>query len=264
MTSDEGRPRDGILKLQRLSKSFGGLKAVMDFSMSLEEGEIKGLIGPNGAGKSTVFNLVSGLYRADAGRVVFNGEDITNRSPDQIVKRGIARTFQIVKVLEDTSVLETMKTAFFLVSGYNAMDALLQTKRYRRQEKSLEEQAITYLELLGVDHLRHQKVNELPYGLQRKVSIARSLTLSPKILLLDEPMGGLNHAEKEELMEIILRLQEKFGLSIILVEHDMKVIMDICESIVVMNQGAVIAEGNSKEIRNNLQVIEAYLGTSNK
>ena len=263
MDAHEDLPPAGkaVLEIKDLNKSFGGLRAVWHFDLSLREGEIKGLIGPNGAGKSTVFNLVSGVYKPDGGCVTFLNEDITNRSPDQVAGRGIARTFQTVKVLADVTVLDTMKTACFLVTHYNALDALFQTGRYRRQEQELEEKALSYLRLLGIDHLYDQRVSELAYGIQRKVSIARSLTLSPRVLLLDEPMCGLNHTEKDELIETVLRLKDAFGLSIILVEHDMKVIMGICESVVVMNQGTVIAEGSGLEIRKNPEVIEAYLGT---
>ncbi len=263
MTGDQSLPVKGqaILQISRLCKNFGGLRAVHNFSLSLGRGELKGLIGPNGAGKSTVFNLVSGLYKPNAGQVSLGGEDITGLTPDRIVKRGMARTFQTVKVLENTSVLETLKTAFFLRAGYNALDALFLTGRYRRREKELEEGALEYLALLGVDHLKDKIVTELAYGLQRKVSIARALVLSPKVVLLDEPMCGLNNIEKDELTQIVVRLREEFGLSIILVEHDMKVIMNLCDSIVVMNQGEVIVEGTSEEIRHNPQVIEAYLGS---
>ena len=250
-----------ILQVKKLDKNFGGLKAVQEFDLDLRQGEIKGLIGPNGAGKSTVFNMISGLHKPNAGTVLFQNEDITGRSPDQIAKRGIARTFQIVKLLQGISVIETMKTAFFLSAGHTVFDALFQTRRYQRREKWMEEQALAYLALLGVDHLKNHKTNELSYGLQRKVSIARTLTLSPSVLLLDEPTCGLNHAEKDELIESILHIKDKFELSIILVEHDMQVIMNICDSILVMNQGTAIAEGTSNEIRNNPHVIEAYLGT---
>lgn len=251
-----------ILQLIKLKKYFGGLKAVSDFSMNLRSGELKGLIGPNGAGKSTVFNLISGLHRLTDGRVLLENEDITGRKPDYIAGRKVARTFQTVKLLANHSVLETMMTAFFPVYDYNVLSAILRTRRYRRQEQELEQQALHYLAKLGVDHLKDEYSDELPYGLQRKVSIAAALCLNPRVLLLDEPMAGLTHPEKSELSDILLKLREELHLSIILVEHDMKVIMNLCDSIAVMNNGGLIAEGSSEEIRSNPEVIRAYLGKS--
>jgi branched-chain amino acid transport system ATP-binding protein len=171
--------------------------------------------------------------------------------------------FQTVKLLANRSVLETMMTALFRSYHYNVLNAILQTRRYRQQEKDLERQAIRYLAMLGVDHLKDEYGDELPYGLQRKVSIAAALCLDPRVLLLDEPMAGLTHPEKTELSDIVLKLREEFQLSIVLVEHDMKVIMNLCDSIAVMNNGTLIAEGSSEEIRNNPEVIRAYLGKSN-
>ena len=252
-----------ILQLIGLEKYFGGLKAVTDFSLKLRLGELKGLIGPNGAGKSTVFNLISGLHKPTGGQVLLDGQDITGRRPDFIAGRKIARTFQTVKLLVNRSVLETMMTAFFAAYRYNALSAILQTRRYRQQENELEQQALQYLAKLGVDHLKDEYSDELPYGLQRKVSIAAALCLSPRVLLLDEPMAGLTHPEKAELSDIVLKLRQDLQLSIILVEHDMKVIMNLCDSIAVMNNGKLIAEGSSEEIRHDPEVIRAYLGKSN-
>jgi branched-chain amino acid transport system ATP-binding protein len=252
-----------ILQLVKLNKYFGGLKAVSGFSMNLKSGELKGLIGPNGAGKSTVFNLISGLHKPTDGRVLLDSEDITGRRPDFIADRKVARTFQTVKLLANRSVLETMMTAFFAAYRYNAFSAILQTRRYRQQEKELEGLALQYLAKLGVDHLKDEYSDELPYGLQRKVSIAAALCLSPRVLLLDEPMAGLTHPEKAELSDIVLKLRQDLQLSIILVEHDMKVIMNLCDSIAAMNNGKLIAEGSSEEIRNHPEVVRAYLGKSN-
>ena len=254
-------PRETILEVKDLSKNFGGLQAVSGLNFSLAKGELKGLIGPNGAGKSTAFNLISGLYRPTRGRITLDGHDITGLKPDRIVRQGLARTFQTVKLLIGRTVLETMLTALFLESGYNALDAVLGTKRYYAREQELRDRAIHYLELLGVAHLKDQPGTELAYGLQRKVSIAMALCLSPRILLLDEPMAGLTHSEKDDLMNIIRKLRQDYHLSIILVEHDMKVIMNLCESILVMNQGLLIAQGAAEEIRRNPLVIEAYIGT---
>ena len=253
--------KEPILKLQGLSKRFGGLTAVSDFSLTLGRGELKGLIGPNGAGKSTLFHLISGLHKPTQGRILLEDTDVTGQTPDKLVAHGIARTFQTVKLLENSSVLETMRTAFFLSYRYKPWDLFFQTRRYRRQEQDFQEKAYEYLSLLGVQDLMDMNGNELSYGLQRKVSIAMTLCLNPKILLLDEPMAGLTHTEKNELIETVLQLKERYALSIILVEHDMKVIMNLCETIAVMNQGKLLAEGTGSEIRHNTQVVEAYLGT---
>jgi len=257
-----GNNNANTLQLIELKKYFGGLKAVSDFSMNLRSGELKGLIGPNGAGKSTVFNLISGLHKPTGGRILLDGEDITGRRPDFIAVKRVARTFQTVKLLANRSVLETMMTAFFAAYDYNVLSAILQTRRYRWQEKELEQQALQYLAKLGVAHLKDEYSDELPYGLQRKVSIAAALCLSPRVLLLDEPMAGLTHPEKAELSDIVLKLRQDLQLSIILVEHDMKVIMNLCDSIAVMNNGKLIAEGSSEEIRNHPEVVRAYLGKS--
>jgi branched-chain amino acid transport system ATP-binding protein len=251
-----------ILQLEGLGKNFGGLHAVADFSLSLTRGELKGLIGPNGAGKSTVFNLISGLYKPNRGRVFLEGADITGRRPDLIARQGLARTFQTVKLLAGKSVLETMLTAFFMDYRYNILDTIFQTGRYRQQEAALRQKAVLLLGKLGIDRLQDEISNELPYGLQRKVSIAAALCLNPKVLLLDEPMAGLMSSEKDELIEIILRLKDELNISIVIVEHDMRVIMNLCDSIAVMNDGRLIAEGSAEEIRGNPDVVEAYLGKS--
>lgn len=255
---------NGILQLEGLSKNFGGLQAVSAFRLSLNRGGLKGLIGPNGAGKSTVFNLISGLYKPNSGRIIMAGEDITGQRPDLIVRKGLARTFQTVKLLVGKSVLETMMTAFFLNYQYNIIATIFQTERYRQQEESLQQRAVSLLAKLGIDHLKDEISDELPYGLQRKVSIAGALCLNPKVLLLDEPMAGLTSSEKDELIEIILRLKDELGISIIIVEHDMRVIINLCDSIVVMNNGRLIAEGTAEEIRSNRDVVEAYLGKSSE
>jgi branched-chain amino acid transport system ATP-binding protein len=251
-----------ILQIEGLGKNFGGLRAVDAFKLSLARSELKGLIGPNGAGKSTVFNLISGLYRPNNGRIFLEGEEITGRRPDFIARLGLARTFQTVKLLAGKSVLETMLTAFFMEYRYNVLDSIFQTIRYRQQEASLRKEAVHLLTKLGIDHLQDEISNELSYGLQRKVSIAAALCLNPKVLLLDEPMAGLMSSEKDELAEIILRLKAEFNISIVIVEHDMRIIMNLCDSIAVMNDGRLIAEGTPEEIRRNQDVIEAYLGKS--
>ena len=262
MGKDQTPSPETMLQVEGLSKNFGGLRAVDQVSFKLAPGELKGLIGPNGAGKSTIFNLISGLHPPTEGKILLRGRDLSGKKPDKIVKAGLARTFQTVKLLEGRTVLETMLTAFFMSAGYNLLDAILHTGRYYRRERELREKAVEYLSLLGVDQYKDNAGGELAYGIQRKVSIAMTLCLSPRIVLLDEPMAGLTHSEKDDLMEAILRLRETFDLSLILVEHDMKVIMNLCESIMVMNQGRLIAEGTAAQIRRNPEVVEAYLGTA--
>ncbi|MFH1139962.1 MAG: ABC transporter ATP-binding protein [Pseudomonadota bacterium] len=258
-SSTESQP---LLQVEGLSKNFGGLRAVDQASFRLGPGELKGLIGPNGAGKSTIFNLISGLHPPTEGRILFQGQNLAGQRPDRIVRAGIARTFQTVKLLESRTVLENMLTAFFMSAGYNLLDSILHTRRYHRREKEMKEKAMEYLGFFGVQQYRGLPGGELAYGLQRKVSLAMALCLSPRVLLLDEPMAGLTHSEKDDLMEAILRVKKTFGLSLILVEHDMKVIMRLCESIMVMNQGRLIAEGDAAAIRRNPEVVEAYLGAS--
>ena len=256
--------RDGrqILRIDALNKSFGGLQAVLDFSLSLEKGGLKGLIGPNGAGKTTVFHLITGFHKPDSGKVTFKGIDITGQSPDRVTKLGISRTFQKIRMLENIKVIDAMKTAFYLRKPYNVLDVLLQTPKYSREERQLEEKSLELLDFFDIAHMANEMGNDLAYGLQRRVSIARALALSPELLLLDEPTAGLNPAETDEIVEILVKIKRQFELSIILVEHDMRVIMGkgICDSIIVMNQGAVITEGTCEEIQEDERVIEAYLG----
>jgi len=258
-TQRDGQP---ILKIDGLNKHFGGLYAVADFSLCLEKGELKGLIGPNGAGKTTVFHLITGYYKPDSGKVVYNGIDITGQSPDRVTKLGIARTFQRIRMLENIKVIDAMKTAFYLQKPYNVFDMLFQTPKYSRKERQLEEKALEYLDFFGIAHLAQEMGNDLAYGLQRRVSIARALALKPDLLLLDEPTSGLNTSETDQIVELFVKIKEEFDLSIILVEHDMRVIMGkgICDRVVVINQGAVITEGTCEEVQRDDRVIEAYLG----
>jgi len=249
-----------ILEIKHLTKVFGGLTAVKDFSMSLKRGELKGLIGPNGAGKTTIFNLISGYYRPTSGSIIFKGEDITKQFPDKRVNQGIARTFQQIKMGESTTVLDEIKMAFFKEMEYTFLDIFFQTQRFITEEARIESQALDLLELLGIKTLSCEFSRDLPFGLLRKVSIARALALKPQILLLDEPTSGLNPSETKELVELICRIQQTFSLTIVLIEHDMSVIMEICGDIIAINYGEVIGTGNAQEIQNNPEVIKAYLG----
>jgi branched-chain amino acid transport system ATP-binding protein len=258
-TRREGRP---ILEIEGLNKHFGGLHAVSNFSLRLGEGELKGLIGPNGAGKTTAFHLITGYHKPDSGRVIFRGTDIAGYTPDRITKLGIARTFQKIRMLGNIKVIDAMKTAFFLQTNYNAIDVLLRTPRYSREERRIEENAMELLDFFGIANLAQDMGNDLAYGQQRRVSFARALALRPQLLLLDEPTAGLNPAETDQIVELFIKVKEEFDLSIILVEHDMRVIMGkgVCDSVVVINQGAVITEGTCEEIQQDERVVEAYLG----
>lgn len=253
--------KESILTIEGLEKNFGGLKAVANLSLAVMKGELKGLIGPNGAGKTTVFNLITGFYKPNRGKVIFKGQDITGETPDRIVNRGIGRTFQKIRMMEHTKVIDAIKTAYFRHMSYNFIDMLFHTTRYNREEKQVEKKAREILDLLGISHFASKLGSDLSYGQQRKVSIARALALEPELLLLDEPTAGLNPGETDELVDLILQIKENLDLTIILVEHDMRVIMGICDSIIAMNEGAVIAEGAPEDIQAEERVIEAYLGS---
>jgi len=249
-----------ILETKELKKRFGGLEAVSNFSLSLKKGELRGLIGPNGAGKTTIFNLITGFYKPTSGRVLFKGIDVTDESPDKKVNRGIARTFQKIRIEKYVKVIDEVKTAFFRHMSYNLFDIIFQTPKYHLEERDIEEQALEILDFLGISHLANQMGEDLPYGLQKKVSIARALAMKPELLLLDEPTSGLNQSETKELIGLISEMKEKFDLTVFLIEHDMTVIMSICNDIIAINEGSIIGMGTPEEIQRNERVIEAYLG----
>ena len=249
-----------ILEAKELKKRFGGLEAVSNFSLSLKQGELRGLIGPNGAGKTTIFNLVTGFYKPTSGRVLFKGVDVTNESPDRKVNRGIARTFQKIRMQKYVKVIDEVKTAFFRHISYNLFDIIFQTPKYHLEERNIEEKALEILDFLGIAHLANQMGEDLPYGLQKKVSIARALAMKPELLLLDEPTSGLNQSETKELVGLISEMKEKFDLTVFLIEHDMTVIMSICNDIIAINEGSIIGMGTPEEIQRNKRVVEAYLG----
>lgn len=249
-----------ILEAKELKKRFGGLEAVSNFSLSLKQGELRGLIGPNGAGKTTIFNLITGFYKPTSGRVLFKGVDVTNESPDRKVNRGIARTFQKIRMQKYVKVIDEVKTAFFRHISYNLFDIIFQTPKYHLEERNIEEKALEILDFLGIAHLANQMGEDLPYGLQKKVSIARALAMKPELLLLDEPTSGLNQSETKELVGLISEMKEKFDLTVFLIEHDMTVIMSICNDIIAINEGSIIGMGTPEEIQRNKRVVEAYLG----
>jgi branched-chain amino acid transport system ATP-binding protein len=243
-----------------LAKSFGGLKAVDDFSIEVRAGEIVGLIGPNGAGKTTVFNLITGLEAADAGTLYFRREFITGLPAHKIAHRGIARTFQNIRLLSHLTVLENVKVAYHSHVRYGLVEAALRLPRFARVEREIETKSLEFLELLGLADVAQEPARSLPYGKRRRLEIARALATEAELLLLDEPAAGLNPAETCDLAGLIRRLRDDFRVTIFLIEHDMKLVMSLCERIVVLNFGKTIAAGTPEQVRNNPDVIAAYLG----
>lgn len=249
-----------LLKATKLSKVFGGLKAVSDFSIEIGKGELIGLIGPNGAGKTTAFNLLTGVYQPTTGAIDFDDKSILGLKPYQITQKGVARTFQNIRLFSELSVLDNVKIAYHFHVKYGLLESVLRLGRYHREEKDLEEKAIKILEIFKLGHKKDEIAKNLPYGEQRRLEIARALAAQPKLLLLDEPAAGMNPQETQELMQMIKWIKNEFDLTILLIEHDMHLVMNVCERIYVLEYGNVIAQGTPEEIKNNPRVIEAYLG----
>ena len=249
-----------LLETRNLCKFFGGLKAVNNISINVKHGEVLGIIGPNGAGKTTFFNLITSTIPSSSGNIIFEGQDITHLSAEKVAKFGIARTFQNIKLFRSLSVLENVKVGFHIETRTNLFDAVLHTSNYCHDEKLVTEQGMKILKRVGLDDRANLAAGNLPYGLQRRLEIARALALSPKLLLLDEPAAGMNPAETSELMEFIRQLHKE-GITIIVIEHDMKFIMNLSERIVVINYGEKLADGEPSEIAHDQRVITAYLGT---
>jgi len=249
-----------LLQIENLTHYFGGLRAVYNYRVEIEKGQIRGLIGPNGAGKTTVFNLITGMYKPTEGRIFFDGTSLTGLRPHQIASMGIGRTFQNLRLWRYMTALDHVKLAHYSRIRYGLTGAFLGTARRQREEKEIEERAYALLEMMGVSRFADQVVTNLPYGVQRKVEMARALAVEPKLLLLDEPTAGMNPEEMRETMEVIRKIRDDLGLAIFLIEHRMKVVMDLCETIQAIDFGALIAEGTPEEIRNNPHVIDAYLG----
>lgn len=249
-----------VLQAKNISIVFGGLHAVEDFSITIKEGELVGLIGPNGAGKTTVFNMLTGVYTPTSGTIELKGQDVTKLTPHERVKIGISRTFQNIRLFKRMSVLENVKVSSNVHMKYTIFDGIFKTKKYWAEEDKATAEAKEILEVLGLSEYEEEQAQNLPYGKQRKLEIARALASHPAILCLDEPAAGMNPTETEELMETIKIVREKFNTAILLIEHDMKLVMGICEWIKVISFGKEIATGTPDEIKANKEVITAYLG----
>lgn len=249
-----------MLEIKNLAIQFGGLKAVDNLNLTIKKNQLYGLIGPNGAGKTTVFNMLTGVYKPTAGTIYLDGENITGKSPAQINRHGIARTFQNIRLFKDMSVLDNVKVGLHNQKKYTAIEGVLRLPRYFREEKEMDEKALELLKVFELDGEKNTLSSNLPYGKQRKLEIARALATNPKLLLLDEPAAGMNPNETAELMDNIRFIIEKFDMTVLLIEHDMKLVSGICEEVTVLNFGQELAQGITTNVLNDPKVITAYLG----
>ena len=249
-----------LLEVKNLGISFGGLRAVNEFHMEIEKGCLYGLIGPNGAGKTTVFNLLTGVYKPTEGIITLDGENIVGKKTIDINKAGIARTFQNIRLFKGLSVLDNVKVGLHKHHKYSTIEGILRLPKYYKVEKEMDEKALELLSVFGLDKYADTLAANLPYGKQRELEITRALATEPKLLLLDEPAAGMNPNETQDLMNTIRFVRDKFDMTILLIEHDMKLVSGICEKLTVLNFGQVLAEGETSEVLNNPEVIKAYLG----
>lgn len=249
-----------LLEIKNLTKTFGGLKAISDVTFELDKGQIVSIIGPNGAGKTTFFNNLTGIYKPDSGKIIFNGKSLVGLRPDQIAARGISRTFQNIRLFPDMTVVENILVGMHVHLRQSPLQTLLRLDGFTSEEKDAERQAVELMHYVGLKNVGNELAKNLPYGKQRRLEIARALAADPLLLLLDEPAAGMNPQETEEITKLFTNIRDERGITILLIEHDMRVVMKISEHICVMDYGEKIAEGTPEEIRNNTKVIEAYLG----
>ncbi|WP_074016051.1 ABC transporter ATP-binding protein [Fusobacterium massiliense] len=249
-----------ILVAKDISISFGALKAVDNFNLEIKPKELIGLIGPNGAGKTTVFNILTGVYNASSGEYTLDGENVIKTSTSELVKKGLARTFQNIRLFKYLSVVDNVIAAYNFRMKYGVLKGMFRFPSFWREEKEAKDKAMELLKIFDLDKYADIAAGNLPYGEQRKLEIARAMATEPKILLLDEPAAGMNPKETEDLMNTIKLIRDKFGIAVLLIEHDMQLVLGICERLVVLNHGTILASGNPREVINNPQVVEAYLG----
>ena len=249
-----------MLDIEALGISFGGLKAVDNFHVQIEKNELYGLIGPNGAGKTTIFNLLTGVYKPTSGQILLDGDNITGLSCEEINKKGIARTFQNIRLFHNMSVLDNVKAGLHNHYLYSTLDGILKSPKYRKLEKEMDAKALEILKVFDLQNFVDYKASNLQYGQQRKLEIARALATEPKLLLLDEPAAGMNPSETEELMRTIRLVRDEFDMTILLIEHDMKLVSGICDRLTVLNFGQVLKQGKTADVLHDPEVIKAYLG----
>lgn len=249
-----------VLEMKNVEKHFGGVRAIDNFSVTLEQGKIHGLIGPNGAGKTTIFNNITGIYAPNSGQIIFNGTDITGSAPHKVAQLGIGRTFQNIRLFSNLSVMDNVIIASNLDATYNMADAFIISRKYKEREKHLKEKALGLLEVVGLSDKAEERASSLPYGHQRKLEIARAMALDPKLLLLDEPAAGMNADESAELVSFVKEIKDRFNITILMIEHHMDVVTNLCDHVTVLNFGKTIAVGTPEEVKSNPEVIKAYLG----